>query len=1049
MKRQLIAWLLAACCAAAPARLSQAEDIDLFVQPAGATGGLPNVLIILDNTANWGRNVGGQAIWINERAALVESLTNLPVAADGSALFRVGIMLFNETGGGNNSVGGGYVRAAIRDMTDDNKSTYNALLNSFSVSADRSSNGKAGLVMAEAYRYFKGQAPYAGNSKVKTDYLNNVAGNAQSNAVYALPGNALNSFAGSPYNSPVIDGNCGGNYIIYISNGAAQDNSSDIATGTAMLAAAAAAEGIDDATTTIPISPSGSQGNMADEWAKFMLRSSLGVVTYTVDVDKIESGQGPGWSRLLRSIAGEDSRYFSVTSGSGGAEIADAVGRAFSEIQAVNSVFASVSLPVSVNTQGIFLNQVFVGMFRPDADALPRWDGNLKQYRLGIEGGQLRTLDAEGEGAINSLTGFISECARSYWTPAAVDDYWFFKPQGGCLAVEDSDISNSPDGNVVEKGGQAYGLRSSTTRTVHTCNPAFASCSDLTDFDATNGAITGALLGASTDAEREALIDWQRGLDRNDEDEDGVTTAEMRPSTHGDVVHSRPVAVNFGTDDEPQVVVFYGTNDGMLRAINGNRSAAIAGVAAGNELWSFVAPEFYGSIKRLKDNSVPISFKNAVTPPVREPKPYGFDGPIAAVQDAGDTWVYAAMRRGGRFFYGFDVSEITADPDNVTLKWKRGCPASDTDTNCSSGFEGLGQTWSSPRVIRTNGYTSGTTVAPMLIFGGGYDACEDLDPHECDDSAKGRAVYVLNADTGGLLATLATDRPVVGDIFVVPDGTTGRARYAYAADTGGNVYRISGATANVPFETTSPSSWTITKIASLGCDAAGATSPSVGCAMNRKFMFAPDIVEKDGVFYLLLGSGDREKPLMAYSSAYAVQNYFFMIQDNPADPEWLTEESDVCGMPVLCLDSLLTIASGADNPDASDLVAAKGWALALRPHEQAVTAAITVFGTTTFSTHTPTVPSAGACTSNLGTARVYNVRYSNASPIAPANNRDEQIAGGGLPPSPVAGMITLDDGSVVPFVIGADNDSPLESLLPSSPSSGTQPKSVTYWLSEK
>jgi type IV pilus assembly protein PilY1 len=313
----------------------------------------------------------------------------------------------------------------------------------------------------------------------------------------------------------------------------------------------------------------------------------------------------------------------------------------------------------------------------------------------------------------------------------------------------------------------------------------------------------------------------------------------------------------------------------------------------------------------------------------------------------------------------------------------------------------------------------------------------------------GRAVYVVDADTGGLLATLATDRPVVGDIFVVPDGITGRARYAYAVDTGGNVYRISGATANVPFETTSPSGWTITKIASLGCDAAGTTSPSAGCAMNRKFMFAPDIVEKDGVFYLLLGSGDREKPLMAYTSAYAVQNYFFMIQDNPANPDWLTDEAAVCGMPVLCLDSLLTIASGAANPDASDLVATKGWALALRPHEQAVTAAITVFGTTTFSTHTPTVPSAGSCTSNLGTARVYNVRYSNASPIAPANNRDEEIAGGGLPPSPVAGMITLDDGSVVPFVIGADNDSPLESLLPSSPSSGTQPKSVTYWYSER
>lgn len=1049
MNRRLPAWILLACCWMLDGQLARAEDIDLFVQPAGASGGVPNVLIILDNTANWGRNVGGQAIWINERAAMIQTLANLPVAADGSALFRVGVMMFNETGSPNNNVGGGYVRAAVRDMTTANTATYNALLNSFNVSSDRSNNGKAGLVMAEAYKYFGGKAPYAGNSKSKTDYLGNVSGTVQSRAVYALPGNALNSFAGSPYNSPVSDANCGHNYIIYVSNGAAQDNSSDIATGTSMLATAAASEGISNATTAIPISPSGSQGNMADEWSRFMLRSSLGVVTYTVDVDKITTGQGPGWSALLRSMAGESNRYFDVTSGNGGAQIAEALGRVFSEIQAVNSVFASVSLPVSVNTQGIYLNQVFVGMFRPDQDALPRWDGNLKQYKLGIESGLLRTLDADENGAINSLTGFITECARSFWTPSTPDNYWAFKAQGGCLAVPDSDISNYPDGNVVEKGGQGYRLRSSTTRVVHTCNPTFASCSTLTDFSTSNAAITTALLGASNATERTSLIEWQRGLDRRDEDGDSVGAAEMRPSAHADVVHSRPVAVNLGTDDEPQVVVFYGTNDGVLRAINGNRSEAIGSVPAGNELWSFVAPEFYGSIKRLSDNVVPISFKDAVTPPAREPKPYGFDGPVVAVQEAGDTWIYTAMRRGGRFFYAFDVSEINDDPDNVTLKWKRGCPAAGNDTGCSSGFSGIGQTWSAPRVIRTNGYTSGASVAPMMIFGGGYDACEDADPHTCSAAAKGRDVYVVDANDGSLLATFATDRPVVGDVFVVPDGSTGLARYAYAVDTGGNVYRISGATANAPFDSTSPSGWTITKIASLGCDSAAATSPSAGCAMNRKFMFAPDIVEKDGVFYLLVGSGDREKPLMAYSAAYDVQNYFFMIKDNPASATWLSDEAATCGMSVICLDSLVAIDNAGEDPDTADLTAAKGWALALRDHEQAVTAGITVFGTTTFSTHTPTIPAAGACTSNLGTARVYNVRYSNAAAIGASNNRDEEIAGGGLPPSPVAGMIRLDDGSVVPFIIGADDDSPLESLLPSSPSSGTQPKSVTYWLSEK
>ena len=47
--------------------------------------------------------------------------------------------------------------------------------------------------------------------------------------------------------------------------------------------------------------------------------------------------------------------------------------------------------------------------------------------------------------------------------------------------------------------------------------------------------------------------------------------------------------------------------------------------------------------------------------------------------------------------------------------------------------------------------------------------------------------------------------------------------------------------------------------------------------------------------------------------------------------------------------------------------------------------------------------------------------------------------------SPVAGIVRLDNGREVPFVIGADPDSPLESRLPEPPSLGSKPKSLTYW----
>lgn len=1033
----------------APGYRAVAEDIDLFVQPNGVASGLPNVLILLDNTANW------NTPFTNEKAALANTINGLPVNDDGSAKFRVGLMLFTETGNPNSNTDGGYVRVAIRDFDAATKTKFVNLVNSLHVTNDKSNGGKAGKTFAEAYQYFSGLPPQTGNSKVKADFPKpagnpyRAANSAETLALQDMAGNALPSFAGSPYTSPLVNGSCGGNYIIYISNGAVQDNTSDNTTATNWLTTAATAAGITGATTAIPISPSGSASNVTDEWSRFMKQSPRKITTYTVDVDKKTNGQGPGWTALLKSTASvSDGKYFDVSSGSGGAQIEQALGAIFSEIQAVNSVFASVSLPVSVNTEDTYLNQLYIGTFRPDKDAFPRWTGNLKQYRLGVVANQIRTLDAREPAAeaINALTGFITECALSYWTPTTADSYWAFKPQGDCvIGATNYKNSNFPDGSIVEKGAQAFTLRQTTTRTVKTCLSVFGSCSApgaLIDFVNVNVPKGTPGLGnaAMTDAARTAYVNWHKGQDLDDENINTVTSTEMRPSVHGDVVHSRPVAINFGTDVAPKVVVFYAGNDGMLRAVNGNRSTAIGSIAAGKEIWSFVPPEFFRHITRLRDNNVTINYKNtAITTPTPQSKPYGIDGAITIYNN---DWLYAGMRRGGRALYAFDVGAIVAaTPVMPSLLWKLGCPNLADDTDCTAGFSDIGQTWSAAKVLKTEGYANVSSLPkPMLIFGGGYDNCEDEDPvtDACKSTGKGHRIYVVDAETGTKLKEFTTDRGVVGDVFIVP-GDDGNALWAYAADLGGNLYRLSGADANSPFEDTDPADWTITKIASLGC------ATISGCD-TRKFMFMPDLVEKDNTYYLLIGSGDREKPLNAWTSAYATTNYFFMVKDRPTDATWLSSESGNCGGSVMCLDSLLEIQD--DDPDPDDLAAAKGWYLNLNTHEQVVTSAITVFGTTTFSSHTPVVPVPGQCTSNLGTARVYNIRFLDATARA-GDDRSAEISGGGLPPSPVAGMVTLDDGTTLPFIIGADPDSPLQGSLPPSPSTGTQPKSLTYWFIEK
>ena len=152
---------------------------------------------------------------------------------------------------------------------------------------------------------------------------------------------------GPPYNSPIADGSCGKNFIIYISNGAVQDNNSDTKTASDGLAAEGGNTTHDpDLAQRIGDQCRGRMGPVHE------VQSPHGIVTYTVDVDKVTTGQGPGWTALLKSMAGVSSgKYFDVSCGNGGEQIVDAIETIFSEIQAVNSVFASVSLPVSVNPE--------------------------------------------------------------------------------------------------------------------------------------------------------------------------------------------------------------------------------------------------------------------------------------------------------------------------------------------------------------------------------------------------------------------------------------------------------------------------------------------------------------------------------------------------------------------------------------------------------------------------------------------------------------------------------------------------------------------------
>lgn len=445
------------------------------------------------------------------------------------------------------------------------------------------------------------------------------------------------------------------------------------------------------------------------------------------------------------------------------------------------------------------------------------------------------------------------------------------------------------------------------------------------------GSVTAAASGSADPAEHDNLIAWVRGADNKDNENLNNDATDIRASVHADVLHSRPAVVNYNRNgDENDVYVFYGANDGMLHAVKGASEAT----GGGKEEWAFVPQEFFGKLKRLRDQSPSIS---SVTP-----RDYFFDGPIGvytldANRDgklvAGDgdkVYLYIAMRRGGRKIFAFDVS----DPVSPKFMWSKGCSnptGSGATGGCDTGFDEIGQTWSQPQLAYLRKWP--TTLA--LIFGAGYDNAVE-DPQSCYitdwnatsvtykagvlpptpmgtttcppsggtsttvNRSMGRGVFILNAVTGDILwragpdaaatkQVTGMDYAIAADLAILrnrnntggrtPDigaesVPTGYVDRIYAADTGGQMWRLD--VSDTSGATASdPPAFVVTKLASV------AEAPATGqhAALNyRKFLFSPDVVyssDLDGAYdAVLLGSGDREHPF-----DMVVVNRFYMFKD--------------------------------------------------------------------------------------------------------------------------------------------------------------------------
>jgi len=496
--------------------MAGAEDIDIFEGGAEITGGMANVLIILDNSANWARASEWNATDTEPTQGAAQLQSIMDVLGNRTGI-RVGLMMHVRSG----STTGGYVRFGLRDIGQYGgqlRSILAGIKANVNDSTEKVSQSSYSGVMREAYQYFSGLNIHSPNDP-KRDYTGNGAHNISPFTAGQLPGNPLSNVSDTSYSGALSAGApCGKNYIIFIGN--EWQNISDTTSGLG-------ASGIGTAADIQPIYTNlGGHNHFGDEWARFLYQTGAQapcaggvcadgkVITYTINVchsscDETKASQySHEQEALLKSMAEVGgpfgfNRYFRARSKS---EITTALDNIFNEIQAVNSVFTSASLPVSVNTQGTYLNQIYMGVFRPDSKGGPRWPGNLKQYKFGLATSgsgeeSIFLADRNGASAVNMETGFISPNAQSYWTsaisPACSGDntkgFWCFNPSG---PGADRDL---PDGDLVEKGGAAQKLRAlgPTSRTVFTCTPNCTSGAAPGAWATSNSHLVSALSGAS------------------------------------------------------------------------------------------------------------------------------------------------------------------------------------------------------------------------------------------------------------------------------------------------------------------------------------------------------------------------------------------------------------------------------------------------------------------------------------------------------------------------------------------------------------------------
>ena len=559
------------------------------------------------------------------------------------------------------------------------------------------------------------------------------------------------------------------------------------------------------------------------------------------------------------------------------------------------------------------------------------------------------------------------------------------------------DIASTSDWD----SGAILNDRSAASRTIYTYKSGL-----LKSFDSTN--ITIADLGATTDAQRLAIINFIRG---------GEQSGANQGWKLGDIYHSSPVTIGtpsvyfydrIDTADPKAFDVFRsshlrpsssgkrlilaGANDGQFHVFKTGETSN----SGGSELWSFIPPNFLPKLTTIAHATHPSALGHQ----------YFVDGPIFAsdiwlgtgtgASKASTDWhtlVVLSLGRGGGTnlwssssscssginatysstypyycgYYAFDITETTSTP---VFKWHLG-----GGTTALTATEGshLGQPWS--KMIMGRVKIAGNEKWVGFI-GGGYSATDCKGGGSCD--TRGKGFYVVDLSNGSVLWKYTHSGPdsvvdgnmdysLAGPAATVDTDNDGFIDTAYIGDLGGNVWRFKFCLASD--SSCGTSNWS------------GGMLFQTSSGNIRPIYTMPSITKDDlGNMWVYFGTGDLMDP-----TASNAQEKMYAVKDNNRTTTYSISDLD-------------NITSGTYSSTSTK----DGWYINLTGSGQKILAEPTVFqGILYFTTFNPA--NANDPCEQGGEASLWAVDYKSGAGKFTSNARSTAI-GSGIPSAPVVSL---------------------------------------------